>query len=391
MSNLCLQCKKIVVFISKIIFIPDILLHLYMPLPVKHFRLGWINSLSLLSMFSLLALQSIWLYNTYQLVHKQFIGEANEAFIIAYEKEQTYRLPIGNIGNTLTVQECGKEEVRIIRYCPEPDTITYRNNYGLSFESVINRAFYELRERITPLNIHCLADLFAGALFERGIQADFVIEKWNPATGDVLSTSATPDVVKPAIGKNTYTLCINISETEELRTYLHFEQISVFRQMTGIIVISLLLLLITIMCVGYQLRIMRRQNRRKETIAGFTNELLARIETIQYKQAEPVAPSTIFRVGQYIFDADRNELYGFDKITSLNKKEDAILLDLCSNMGKVIERSVLLEKYWGNAGFLYSRSLNTYVTRLRKYLKEDPKVQIVAIKGLGYKLIVGEA
>ena len=361
-----------------------------MLLSVKHLRFRRINSLSLLSMLSLLALQSIWLYSTYQLVYKQFIGEANDAFAIAYQKEQSFRLPTGDINNTLTVQEHGNEEVLIIRYYPIPDTITYRNEYGLSFESVINRAFYELREKITPLNIHCLADLFAGALFERGIQANFVIEKWNPATGEILATSATPDVLKPIIGENTYVLNFNISETEELRAFLHFEQISIFRRMTGVIVISLLLLSITVVGVAYQLRIIRRQNRRKETIAGFTNELLARIETIQNKQAETTASPAVFRLGQYTFDADKNELYGFDKITALNKKENAILFELCSNAGKVTERNMLLEKYWGSSGFIYSGSLNTYITRLRKYLKEDANVQIIAIKGLGYKLTAHE-
>ncbi len=352
----------------------------------KRHRIGWINSLSLLSMISLLTLQSLWLYNNYQLVYKQFINESNEAFNDAYKKEQLYRMPAGNIINTneLTLQNCGNEEIRIIRHCPDPDTIIYRNDYGHSLETAINRAFYDLREKIVPLNIHCLSDLFAGALFERGIQADFVIEKRNPATSEVLSTSATPDAVIPG-GKSTHTLIIGISETEELRALLHFEQSSIFRRMTSIIIASLLLLLVTIVCVGYQLRYMRKQAITKETILA--GKLTNRMEQQQRQQAEIAVPDNVFRLGNYTFDADKNELKGFGTTVILNKKEDGILTELCKNFGKVVERNTLLEKYWGSTGFIYSRSLDTYITRLRKYLKDDQHVQIVTIKGQGYKIV----
>ncbi len=359
----------------------------------KRPRFGWINSLWILSVVLLLALQLLWLNNTHQLINNQLVGEANEAFKDAYVRELAYRTPPVNAGNisSLTVQECGNEEVRIIRHCPKPDTLIYRNSYGRSLETVINRAFYELREKNTPLNVHCLADLFAGVLFERGIQANFVVEKWNTKTNKMLATSDMSGKVQQQT-KKSHVLVISISETEELQAKLEFEQIGVFRRMIGIIIISLLLTVVMIACLTYQLRYLRRQNVKKEAIAGFTSDLLTRIETMQ-SQSKPTVPqsSSTFRLGQYSFNADSNELNGFGKTITLNKKENAILFELCDNTGKVVEREILLEKYWENTGFIYSRSLDTYIARLRKYLSEDSFVQIVTIKGHGYKLSLSES
>ena len=60
---------------------------------------------------------------------------------------------------------------------------------------------------------------------------------------------------------------------------------------------------------------------------------------------------------------------------------------LCLNEGNVVERNALLEENWGSNGIIYSRSLDTYLTSLRKYLKKDPEIQIVTVKGVGYKLM----
>jgi DNA-binding response OmpR family regulator len=87
---------------------------------------------------------------------------------------------------------------------------------------------------------------------------------------------------------------------------------------------------------------------------------------------------------------DKNELHGFGMQLHLNRKENGILEDLCVERGKVVERSYLLEKHWDSDGFIYSRSLDTYITSLRKYLKNDPSVQIISIKSVGYKLLVKE-
>jgi DNA-binding response OmpR family regulator len=97
-----------------------------------------------------------------------------------------------------------------------------------------------------------------------------------------------------------------------------------------------------------------------------------------------------FRLGKYYFDVDKNELHGFGMQVHLNRKENGILEDLCVDRGKVVERSFLLEKHWDSNSFIYSRSLDTYIATLRKYLKNDPSIQIITLKSVGYKLTVKE-
>ena len=330
--------------------------------------------LLLVSVCALLILQSLWLYNTYQLAYNQFIVEVNEAFDEACRKEQSYRLPAGGLVHSgdFTIQSCGAEEIRIIRRCPKPDTVFYDNVYGHSMETLINRAFYELREQVLPLNIHCLADLFAGALHDKGIPISFVIERFNPATGELLETSAVPNGGTGNIF--THVIITNVSETEGLRANLQFTKSSIFSRMMGTLFCSAGLLLVILCCFGMQLRLMRRKK--------YTPEVLP------LPDKKEMEDNKGFRLGKYYFDVDKNELHGFGVQVHLNRKENGILEDLCLERGKVVERSFLLERHWDSDSFIYSRSLDTYIAALRKYLKNDSSVQIITIKSVGYKLMV---
>jgi DNA-binding winged helix-turn-helix (wHTH) protein len=327
------------------------------------------------SVGALLLLQSLWLYSTYQLAYSQFIVEVNEAFDAACRKEQSYRLPAGALAHTgaLTIQRCGTEEIRIIRRCPKPDTVFYDNVSGHSLETVISRAFYELREQVMPLNIHCLADLFGGALHDKGIPMSFVIERFNPATGALLETSAVPDGAEGRVF--THVIITNVSETEGLRANLQFKKRNIFGRMTGALTCSAGLLLVILVCSGMQLWALRHKRYMSVTLP-------------------PVAMDTstdkVFRLGKYYFNVDKSELHGFGEQIHLNRKENGVLNDLCTAPGKVVERSYLLEKHWDSPNGMYSRSLDTYITTLRKYLKHDPSVQIISIKSVGYKLVVNK-
>ncbi len=119
-------------------------------------------------------------------------------------------------------------------------------------------------------------------------------------------------------------------------------------------------------------------------------ELLRHIENIVHRQNAPDAEKqqSVFPLGQYTFDADRNELHGFGERIHLNKKESAILKELCQHADYIVERGALLEKHWDGSGFIYTRSLDTYIAKLRGYLKKDSSVQIITVKGLGYKLAI---
>jgi hypothetical protein len=336
-----------------------------------------LSALLLVSVGALLILQALWLYNTYQLAYRQFVVEVNEAFDEACWKEQLYRLPAGGLihSGDLTIQSCGTEEIRIIRRCPNPDTVFYDNVYGHSLETFINRAFYELREQVLPLNIHCLADLFAGALHDKGIPIAFVIERFNPATGDMLETSAVPDGGTGNIF--THVIITNVSETEGLRANLQFTKSNIFGRMAGTLIYSAGLLLVILCCFGMLLRMLRRKQYTLEVSPSPDKNT-----TVDTNKG--------FQLGKYYFDVDKNELHGFGVQFRLNRKENGILEDLCAERGKVVERSYLLEKHWDSDGFIYSRSLDTYVATLRKYLKNDPSVQIITMKSVGYKLLIKE-
>lgn len=338
---------------------------------------SWLSMLAIVSVISLLALQSLWLHNAYYLAYEQFVADAGKAFDEACRKEQVYRMPFGQLmaGGNLTIQSCGMEKIQIIRNCPSRDTIIYDNVYGQSMETVINRAMFELREKTLPMNIYCLADLFAGALHDKDLSLSFVIERFNPATGEVFETSLLPGVENPA-ALSTQMLTVNMSEIEGLRAKLQFNRLAVFHHMAGVLAGSLFLLVVLLSSIALLFRLARRRRM-----------LLSSLPELPQPVAPPEPSNTVYHLGRYTFDADKNELENSGVVITLNKKEHAILLALCERCGNVVERNKLLEDNWGSTGFIYSRSLDTYITKIRKYLKDDPSVQIVTIKGVGYKLI----
>lgn len=329
--------------------------------------------LLILASLLLLALHFVWLYNVYQLKHQQLTVQLKDAFSLAYQKEQTYRIPVVDIitPGDITIQSCGTEEVVIIRKCPSPDTIVYNNISGHSIENFISRVFGDLREHIVPLNIYCLSDLFGGMLHEMDIPVYFVTERFEIGTGKILETSLLPDKKQPEA--NVEVITIEISETEAIRASLELTPRIILGQMTGLLIWTSCLVVAILFC----LCILYRCKQARPT------------KPIQLADS-PQVHSNTFTIGKYIFDPAKNELQGFGETIQLNKKENSILYALCIQRGNVVERNVLLEENWGSNGAIYSRSLDTYLTTLRKYLKQDPSVQITTIKGVGYKLVINE-
>jgi DNA-binding response OmpR family regulator len=121
-------------------------------------------------------------------------------------------------------------------------------------------------------------------------------------------------------------------------------------------------------------------------------ELLLRIEAIlrRYKK-QPDAPeeSKVFHVGQYIFDYSHQQLSANDKSARLTSKESELLKLFCQNLNQPISRSFALKTIWGDDSYFNARSMDVYITKLRKYLREDPSIQIMNLHGEGFKLMVG--
>jgi len=119
-------------------------------------------------------------------------------------------------------------------------------------------------------------------------------------------------------------------------------------------------------------------------------ELIYRIEAIlrrtqgsgqQNKQTE-------FDIGQFHFDANKQLLTLESNSVKLTTKESELLKLLCNNANNVLERNFALKSIWIDDNYFNARSMDVYITKLRKYLKDDPSVEILNIHGKGYKLIM---
>lgn len=119
-------------------------------------------------------------------------------------------------------------------------------------------------------------------------------------------------------------------------------------------------------------------------------ELLFRIKAILRRSSTNNSSETndIFEIGKYKFDSQKQILSIDGNIQKLTTKESELLRLLCNNMNNVLERNFALKTIWQEDSYFNARSMDVYITKLRKYLKEDESVQILNIHGKGYKLIV---
>lgn len=121
----------------------------------------------------------------------------------------------------------------------------------------------------------------------------------------------------------------------------------------------------------------------------FSNEeFLLRIEAIlrrtTNRDSDP-APA-VFEIGKYRFDADNFELSTQGHSRTLTRKEAGILKLLSERMNKVVERELITTIVWGEDGYFVGRSLDVFITKLRKYLGDDEAVSIANVHGVGFKL-----
>lgn len=116
-------------------------------------------------------------------------------------------------------------------------------------------------------------------------------------------------------------------------------------------------------------------------------ELLLRMEAL-LKRAKPEIQSTktSITLGGYQFHPDKLQLEFKGETTKLTKRESETLLVLCRHVNQVIEREVILNMVWGNDNYFNGRSLDVFISRLRKYLSKDPSVEIQNIHGKGFLL-----
>jgi DNA-binding response OmpR family regulator len=91
-----------------------------------------------------------------------------------------------------------------------------------------------------------------------------------------------------------------------------------------------------------------------------------------------------------VFDAQKQTLTSEKGITKLTTKECELLALLVQNGNSILERNYALKTIWVEDNYFNARSMDVYITKLRKLLKDDPNVEIINIHGKGYKLIIPE-
>jgi two-component system, OmpR family, response regulator VicR len=116
-------------------------------------------------------------------------------------------------------------------------------------------------------------------------------------------------------------------------------------------------------------------------------ELMARISNL-LSMAGRTTPGQ-YKIGDLAFDPVRMVIQNGDQSVTLSHRENELLKILIATAGKPVERKHILMELWGDDHFFNSRNLDVYVTRLRKYLKMDPEVQLLTLKGVGYQLVEG--
>ena len=118
-------------------------------------------------------------------------------------------------------------------------------------------------------------------------------------------------------------------------------------------------------------------------------ELIARVENALRTARENINPEKKenITIGNFNFNIARQVLYSDKEEKKLSYKESELLKLLHQNRNELIDRRDILNLLWGNDNFFNSRNLDVYITKLRGYLKSDPNVEILTIKGVGYRFV----
>ncbi|WAC39503.1 response regulator transcription factor [Pedobacter sp. SL55] len=114
-------------------------------------------------------------------------------------------------------------------------------------------------------------------------------------------------------------------------------------------------------------------------------ELLLRVKNI-LKREQKSELAQIISIGNYSFLPSQYQIVFKDKTYTITEKETELLILLSQNNHKVVNRKEILEKLWGENDYFLGRSLDVFMTRLRKYFKEDERIKFDSVRGIGFKV-----
>jgi DNA-binding response OmpR family regulator len=122
----------------------------------------------------------------------------------------------------------------------------------------------------------------------------------------------------------------------------------------------------------------------------FSNEeLVLRIKAILKRHPqmqEQSADKSKIAIGKYLFDFANYELKFEEKKRKLTKREAELLKLFCEHRGQLLERELIANMIWGDDSYFVGRSMDVFITKLRKYLSDDPALSIINVHGVGFRL-----
>ena len=115
-------------------------------------------------------------------------------------------------------------------------------------------------------------------------------------------------------------------------------------------------------------------------------ELIVRIKSL-LNRIETKTNVDAIKIGNYLFNSTKQTLENSLEIQQLTHREAQLLFHLFEKKNEILDRTFILNKLWGNDDFFNARSMDVFISKLRKKLKKDTNIQIINIRGFGYKLI----
>ena len=123
------------------------------------------------------------------------------------------------------------------------------------------------------------------------------------------------------------------------------------------------------------------------------DELVARLQAVlkRSKMAAQPEKKEIYQIGDFTFDAKNYRLHRQEKTRQLTERESAVLQMLAAKKGALVAREAVLESLWGKNDYFNRKSMDVFISRLRKYLAADEKIKIQNVHGSGFVLSDGES